>query len=143
MAKLKADALRRCLVDAKLPDAFVEHCLGTLKMESLDDFVNIVTIKDYETEIKAVLIDQCPETKDNPLYLARARAAWRAARTTLLRNEHKKQQGETVEELECALEHSTQETLLQQFQQTYQVEIDVHYMPADTLLVKLSGSPPR
>ncbi|OLP93135.1 hypothetical protein AK812_SmicGene25005 [Symbiodinium microadriaticum] len=97
MAKLKADALRRCLVDAKLPDAFVEHCLGTLKMESLDDFVNIVTIKDYETEIKAVLIDQCPETKDNPLYLARARAAWRAARTTLLRNEHKKQQGETVE----------------------------------------------
>ena len=137
MAKLKADALCRCLTEAKLPDTFVSHCLDKLKMESLDDFVNIVTIKDYETEIKTVLVDQCNETKDNPLHLSRARAAWRAARTSILRAEHRKQQGETVEEIECALEHSTQETLLQTFQHTYQIEIDVHYMPADTLLGRL------
>ena len=129
MAKAKVESLRRCLTDAKFPEAFVKHCLETLQMESLDDFVNIVTIKDYETEIKTVLTDQFAETKDNPLYWARARAAWRAARTILLRTEHKRQQGESVEELECALEPSTQETLLQQFQSTYHIQIDVHYMP--------------
>ena len=106
-------------------------------MESLSDIVNMVTIKDYETEIKTVLVDQCHETKDNALFLARARAAWRSARATLLRNEHKRQQGEAVEEIECALEPSTQETLLQQFQATYHLQLGVRFMPADTLLGRL------
>ncbi|CAE7488397.1 unnamed protein product [Symbiodinium sp. CCMP2592] len=77
------------------------------------------------------------EKKDNALFLSRARAAWRSARTLLLRAEHKKQAGEAVEELECALEPSTQETLLQQFHATYKIEIDVHYMPCDPLLGRL------
>ena len=110
MSKLKVEALRRCLVEVRLPGAFIDHCLDKLKMESLDDFVNIVTIKDYETEIKTALVDQCDATKDNAQYLSRARSAWRSARTTLLRNEHKKHQGETVEELECALESRAVDT---------------------------------
>ena len=137
MAKAKLEALKRCLQDAKLPDDFVTYCVDTLKMESLDDYVNIVTIKYYETEIKTTLVDQCAATKDSPLHLARARTAWRAARTVLLRNEHKRQQGETVEEIECALEQSTHETLLQQFQATYNISLDVHWMPADNLLGRL------
>ena len=66
MSKLKVEALRRCLVEVRLPGAFIDHCLDKLKMES--------------------------------------------ARTTLLRNEHKKHQGETVEELECALESRAVDT---------------------------------
>ncbi|CAE7868782.1 Dnmt3b, partial [Symbiodinium necroappetens] len=137
MAKAQQDALRRCLQDARLPDSFIQYCVGDLKMASLEDFVNIVTIKDYEQELKTVLTDNCADTKDQPLQLSRARAAWRAVRTILLRQEHRRQQGEPVEELDVALEPSTQETLLQQFKASYNLSIDVHYMPGDTLLGRL------
>ena len=68
-------------------------------MESVQDYVNMVMVKDYEKKLKTVLVDACPETKDSPLYLARARSAWRAGRSILLRHEHKRQQGEPTEDL--------------------------------------------
>lgn len=42
-----------------------------------------------------------------------------------------------MEDLVCALEPSTQETLLQQFQATYRLDIDVRYVPCDPLLGRL------
>ncbi|CAE7471996.1 Dnmt3b, partial [Symbiodinium pilosum] len=134
MAKAKVEALRRMLQEARLPEEFANHCITTLKMESIEDYVNIVTVKDYETELKVVLTDQCAATKDSALMLARARSAWRAGRTIVLRNEHKRQQGEPVEDMDCALEQSTQESLMAQFEATYQISLDIHWMPADTLL---------
>ena len=134
MAKAKVDALRRMLQEARLPDEFSTYCIDQLKMESIEDYVNMVTVKDYETELKVVLVDQCAATKDSTLMLARARSAWRAGRTILLRNEHKRQQGEPIEDRDCALEQSTQENLMTQFEATYHISLDVHWMPADTLL---------
>ena len=60
MAKAKCEVLRRMLQEARLPDEFAANCV------SIEDYVNIVTVKDYETELKVVLIDQCAATKDSP-----------------------------------------------------------------------------
>ena len=129
------EALRRCLLDARLPDKFVEYCTDTVKLESMEDFVNLVTIANYETELKDVLCEQCAETRGNPLMLSCARAAWRSARTQILRQEHRRSQG--AEDLDSPLDPSTQETLMGQFSARYSVAPDVHRVPSDALLGKL------
>ena len=57
MAKAKLEALRRVLQEARLPDEFGARCISALKMESLEDYPNIVTMKGYKTELKVVLTD--------------------------------------------------------------------------------------
>ena len=58
----------------KVPEALITHAVDTIALQSLDDFVNLVTINGYETELKTVLVDTCAQTKDDQLVLARARA---------------------------------------------------------------------
>ena len=120
MSKAKHEVLRR------MADEFAANCVSALEMESIEDYVNIVTVKDYETELKVVLTDQCAAAKDSPFMLARARSARRAG------------QGEPVEDLDldCALEHShpREPHAMAQLEATYQVSLDIRWMLADTLL---------
>ena len=79
----KALELKQYLRDANLPEEFSNHCLRTLKMGSLEEFVSHVSSANYEAELKSRVVDTCPATKGKPIILARVRSAWRSARASL------------------------------------------------------------
>ena len=79
----KAAELKQYLRNANLPEEFARHCLRTLQMGSLEDFVSYVSSSNYEAELKTRVVDTCAATKGKPLILARVRSAWRSARASL------------------------------------------------------------
>ena len=79
----KAAELKKFFRNANLPEEFSSHCLGTLKMSSLEDFVSFVSSENYESELKTRVVDTCAATKGKPIILARVRSAWRSAKASL------------------------------------------------------------
>lgn len=128
------DALKAVLENARVPEALRQFMADTLNMESLQDFTNFVTQTGYENELKSMVCDLCPAVKDNALALARLRVAWRAARTQILKMEHRQSQGQASEDLDEPLEQVTQETLMGGFKARYDLELSVHMLPSDSLL---------
>ena len=124
------DLLKQCLSDARVPQELIDYAVGTLGLQSVDDFVNLVTQAGYENELNTVLVEPCAAARGNALALSRVRAAWRAARAQVLKAEVKKIQGEP-------LEPSTQDSLLQQWRKKYALELTVHLQPSDSLLGRL------
>ena len=84
------DLLKQCLSDARVPQELIDYAVGTLGLQSVDDFVNLVTQAGYENELNTVLVEPCAATKGNALALSRVRAAWHAARAQVLKAQHKK-----------------------------------------------------
>ena len=119
-----------------MPQELIDYTVNTVGVQSIDDFVNLVTVAGYETELKTVLVDACPGTKDNVIALARTRAAWRAARSQLLKAERRKATA-TAEDIEEPLEASTQDGLLTKWKTRYNLELTVHTQPSDALLGRL------
>ncbi|OLP77869.1 hypothetical protein AK812_SmicGene42023 [Symbiodinium microadriaticum] len=59
----KAAELKQYLRNANLPEEFARHCLRTLQMGSLEDFVSYVSSSNYEAELKTRVVDTCAATK--------------------------------------------------------------------------------
>ena len=131
------DLLKQCLSDARVPQELIDYAVGALGLQSVDDFVNLVTQAGYENELNTVLVEPCAATRGNALALSRVRAAWRAARAQVLKAELKKSQGLPSEDLDEPLEPSTQDSLLQQWRKKYALELTVHLQPSDSLLGRL------
>ena len=133
----KVGEFRRCLEEQKLPSELIQWCESVLGIETLSDFVNIVTINGYEEELNTTIIAVCDHTKNasnKVLLLARLRAAWRQARAAMLRAEVKLQQGQSVDDLDDPLDSSTQESLMETWKKRYNLELSVHMSPSDSLL---------
>ena len=100
-----------------------DYAVATVGLQSVEDFVNLATQAGYETELNTVLVEPCAATKNNALALSRVRAAWRAARAQVLKALLKKSQGLPSEDMDEPLEASTQDSLLQQWQKKYSLEL--------------------
>ncbi|CAE7614995.1 ddx1 [Symbiodinium sp. KB8] len=136
-AMAKSNEFRRCLEDQKLPEPLIAWCESTLGIETLSDFCNIVTVNGYESELDVVILSACEDTKAAPnkaLLLARLRAAWRAARASILKVEARQKTGQPVDDLDDPLDPATQESLLDAWRKRYNLELPVHMAPSDTLL---------
>ena len=69
----------------------------------------------YESELDVVILSACEDTKTAPnkaLLLARLRAAWRAARASILKIEARQKTGQPVDDLDDPLDPATQENEL-------------------------------
>ena len=73
MATPSLDALRACFQDARVPDELAEYAITVVGLQSVDDFVNLVTVAGYESELKEVLVEPCAATKGNVIALSRIR----------------------------------------------------------------------
>ncbi|CAE7300004.1 DNMT3A, partial [Symbiodinium necroappetens] len=136
-AMAKSNEFRRCPEDQKLPEPLIAWCESTLGIETLSDFCNIVTVNGYESELDVVILSACEDTKAAPnkaLLLARLRAAWRAARASILKVEARQKTGQPVDDLDDPLDPATQESLLDAWRKRYNLELPVHMAPSDTLL---------
>ena len=127
------DLLKQCFSDARVPQELADYAVATVGLQSVEDFVSLVTPAGYETELNTVLVEPCAATKGNALALSGVRAAWRAARAQVLKAELKKSQGLPSEDMDEPLEASTQDSLLQQWKK-YSLKLSVHLQPSDSLL---------
>ena len=59
------DLLKQCLSDARVPQELIDYAVGALGLQSVDDFVNLVTQAGYENELNTVLVEPCAATKDS------------------------------------------------------------------------------
>ena len=62
----KVGEFRRCLEEQKLPSELIQWCETVLGIETLSDFVNLVTISGYEAELDTTIIQVCDHTKAAP-----------------------------------------------------------------------------
>eukprot|EP00439_Symbiodinium_sp_Y106_P043809 s5030_g5.t1 len=127
MANPSLDALRACFKDARVPDELTEYAITTVGLQSVDDFVNLVTVAGYESELKEVLVEPCAATRGNVIALSRIRAAWRAGRAMTLKSDLKRQSAGTVE----------LEPMITQWKRKYHLALSVHLQPSDALLGRL------
>ena len=136
-AMAQTNEFRRCLEDQKLPEPLIVWCESTLGLENLSDFCNLVTVSGYESELDTVILSACDDTKAAPnkaLLLARLRAAWRAARASILKLEARQKTGQAVDDIDDPLDPATQDSLLDAWRKRYNLELPVHMAPSDTLL---------
>ena len=131
MAKRDRDQLVQVLEGARLSDDLVKYLLG-LGLSCISDFVGLVTTAGYESELKSQVLDLSP-VKGDVLQLARLRAAWREG-SLLLEKARKRRLEGALEDADEPLDTQTQEDLLTQWKNTYQLQLSIHAMPSDTLL---------
>ena len=47
-----SDALKKLLSDARLPDTFCTYCQEQVGLETVENYVSLVTVSGYEKELK-------------------------------------------------------------------------------------------
>ena len=111
----KVGEFRRCLEEQKLPSELIQWCETVLGIETLSDFVNLVTISGYEAELDTTIIQVCDHTKAAPnrALLLSSFELRGEARAALLRAEVKLQQGQSVDDIDDPLDSATQESLME------------------------------
>ena len=102
------------------------------KLETLDDFVFMINKKDLESSIMA-FCQEVAAIKDNRLALARVKASWQAGSTAIESSQQTdiKHQGDL--DLDDPLPEATLQTLQNDRKRSYQLVIEPHLEPADSL----------
>jgi hypothetical protein len=130
--------LRSCLDSARLDPLIIRH-IEEAGAQSLSDFVNSVTVKDYASELKTVYLDLVKVEEEypfqtQPIQLARLRAAWSAGKKAL-----KMQQGgeSKPKDVEDPLGKALTRDLAAQWTRSYPfITFDEFLTGTDTLIAR-------
>jgi hypothetical protein len=130
-------ALEGVFKSCNVAEAVRKYIIDTLGAASVSDFYGMVSEEKFEQELIELILDNVASAKDNPLQTSRIRAAWRAARTIVCKNESRKQQGAAPEELEEILDDTIQGELWLTWEEFYHFQLDMYNTPSDLLIAKL------
>ena len=122
------EQLQSLFKSARLSDQLIK-CLENLGIECISDFVGLVESGKYVGDL---VLAKSPE-KGSLIQLARLRAAWKEAQTSLEQQRKRKIEG-VAEDTEEPLEPSVAESLNSAWARLYGHRLEIHLTPSDSLL---------
>ena len=131
------EVLKRCLTDSRVHATIQEHFTadppGGFGMQSLSDFVNFVKIAAYEEELEA-LVKKVTGFADSNIEVARMRAAWRVASSTIKATESKQATGTKHCDLDDPLDTYIADDLQTRWDARYPLLLHMMLCPSDSLV---------
>ena len=129
--------LKAVLTEAKLHPSVVDLITSGVGCQTLADFLDTVTEKNWESELKALYIDACKDTNaQGPLQVARIRQAWKIG--TAARNRATATGAEEEADIEKTLEAVDTLELRRLWRVSYpHIVYDEYLTPADNVVARL------
>ena len=131
---LNADdkGLRTCWTSCNVLPEWQEAILQHHKLETLDDFVFMINKQEWETSLNA-FCQEVNAIRDNRLALARVKASWQAGSTAIQACQQTAIQHQSDMDLDDPLPEATLQTLQHDWKRSYQLVMEPHLEPADSL----------
>ena len=128
------EQLQNLFKSARLSDPLIKY-LENLGVECISDFVGLVESGKYEQQLDDLVLAKSAE-KGSLIQLARLRAAWKEAHTSLEQQRKRKIDG-VAEDAEEPLEPSVAESLNAAWLRLYGHRLEIHLTPSDSLLGRI------
>lgn len=130
------EGLRSCLEGARVPEALITHLTTVVGLQSLRDFVNLVTTQGYEQELK-VIADGCEDAKEKPVVLSRLRAAWRSGQAALRSIEQRAATADAATDFDQPLQDAAALEVQDAWDKRYHLTLEIRVSPSDGLVARL------
>ena len=130
--------LSAILAEVKLAHPLENTITQSIGCATLEDFLNCVSEKDWEAELKSAFIGKCADrdTKSSPLQLARPRQAYKMG--VAARNRSSAVSAGAEADVEKLLDAADALALRKDWKQTYPyVEYDEFLTPADNVVARV------
>lgn len=125
-----------CLQLARVDAGIIDNFSNVLKLETLEDFLFYVREGKADEDLVA-MVDSVNGFKDSRLQQARVKAAWNMGRDALKASQDAMKAGASAQDLEDPLPEQSMQAVEAAWQKAYNIQIEVHLQPSDSLLGRI------